>query len=78
MVSMVIVLFLTAIAISLIFGRLAEILANRFRERLQPQLAAKYQSVQEPDGRGNKVASRRPSRNQVDLFHSLPVGAGEK
>jgi hypothetical protein len=39
MISMVIVLFLVAVAISLFFGRFAETLTNRFRERSQPRQA---------------------------------------
>lgn len=41
MVSMVIVLFLVAVAISLFVGRLAEILMNRIKERSQPRQARK-------------------------------------
>ena len=78
MVSMIIVLFLAAVAVPLLFGRIAETLENRLWGRLQPRPPRKHQSVQVPDARNNKVASKRQSRSQAGFFHSLPVGAAEK
>jgi hypothetical protein len=45
MVSMVIVLFLVAVAISLFFGRLAEIMTKRIKEQSERRQTEKRQVV---------------------------------
>ncbi len=48
MVSMVIVLFLVAVAISLFFGRLAEIMTKRIKEQSERRQTEKRQVVRVP------------------------------
>jgi hypothetical protein len=56
MVSMVIVLFLVAVAISLFLGRLAEVLTNRLRNRAFRQPSADAGSAAINEVRGNRAA----------------------
>lgn len=56
MVSMVIVLFLVAVAISLFFGRLAETLMNRFNEQSRRPEASESLSKPVAEIGGNKAA----------------------